>query len=348
MVANDIGPNDGQPGWPNGIPQTPDPGGAKENVSRLVERLLSKETTFFDHYRLKNLGGSVESGPPLAKKPPAPPAGPAADAPAPEPGPAPAAKPKKESGWVTSVKWLTRLLFSFIVLAWVFVLGFIVGRVSLSGSDEPFPEKLQASAAASIFGGDAETEPAPAEPNPAEPNPPGPDLALADEVEPLPVPFPVVMVSPGPPAPGEPPTLPDPPGMGGPGPVDAPSRMDAILASAGPALSPGARPAPEPEAPDPPAAPVPRDDPDLYWPAQPTKPGRFAIQVGTAPTEGAARAMVEKFRAKGFADAYCYKAPNGKYNVRVGRYGTVDEGRKAAEALAAAGAHQPYVSKLNP
>jgi hypothetical protein len=57
--------------------------------------------------------------------------------------------------------------------------------------------------------------------------------------------------------------------------------------------------------------------------------------------------MVAKFTAKGFKDVYCYQTKSGKYNVRVGRFSSETESRAVAIALAAAGAYQPYVSKLN-
>ncbi|MDR3135097.1 MAG: hypothetical protein LBU69_03265, partial [Deltaproteobacteria bacterium] len=204
MAADDTPFNDhsGEPqddrvrGWANGLPQPPLPGDTKENVSRLVERLLSKETTYFDHYRLKSLGAKVncDSGEPgqgekaksrpkvfkakplsngqaneacdnatfavAAKSPPAnvkdspgqpnnaSPVGPQDDStpnqaclPG-DAGPATLAEQNKEPKWLSSLKWLTRLFFSFIVLGWVFVLGFIVGRASLGDSEYSWAEGL--------------------------------------------------------------------------------------------------------------------------------------------------------------------------------------------------------------
>ncbi|MDR1297916.1 MAG: SPOR domain-containing protein [Deltaproteobacteria bacterium] len=93
-------------------------------------------------------------------------------------------------------------------------------------------------------------------------------------------------------------------------------------------------------------APVPNQD-DEFWPAKPNKSGAFTIQVGSTRSEAEAKEQVANYLNQGFADAYCYKTKTGRYNIRIGRFETEEESRRAAEALAAAGAVKPYISKLN-
>ncbi|MDR1677145.1 MAG: SPOR domain-containing protein [Deltaproteobacteria bacterium] len=541
------------------------------NVSQMAERLLSKETTFFDHYRLKSLGGRMENSsnnepvknemhkaisrvfkavPPKSKnidKPAAqngvspntnqpalqatpqvalqatamagnlagfadsvqtlskqpdsnqntsgPAKAPQMNRPSQEsnktsedsnrkskqaePAQATATGPnvqplKAESGWLASIKWLTRLCFSFLVLAWVFILGFIIGRISLDGRDLNLANKLSLSALApsalaSRFGlADGQ---------------PGPD----DELEPITESYQVVIVSPDPDSdvsasdfwaaytptgdisPRSPVLLqnesrnPDAAsGLTSSGPMvetwvrippvalvaaagsiqsDGSVRSDGTVQSDGSTAKqtqttqtrptnrsvtepsaasesqgqelsvasladPGLKASPKANKTDPVPAktasanktdpvpaktasanktdpvpaqtasanktdPVPAqtataksdktgtaqekpqsapaqvNDSDLFWPAKPSKPGHFTIQVGSADKESVAKDMVNEFLAKGFTDVYCYQAKSGRYNIRVGRYTTESEGLAVAVALAAAGANKPYLSKLN-
>jgi hypothetical protein len=69
--------------------------------------------------------------------------------------------------------------------------------------------------------------------------------------------------------------------------------------------------------------------------------------VATASTETEARSVTERFLSRGF-EAYCYQAESGRFPVRVGRYATEEQAKEARSALAAAGAREPYVSKLIP
>jgi hypothetical protein len=109
---------------------------------------LSSETTFFDHYRLRNLGGQVERVD-LSKSQKNPvsvsgslralPLTPVAGKMEPIVLPAPKTMEEKnqinkptEPRWLHSVKWLTRLFFSLVFLIWVFILGFLFGRGTLS------------------------------------------------------------------------------------------------------------------------------------------------------------------------------------------------------------------------
>ncbi|MDR0620831.1 MAG: hypothetical protein LBJ61_03015, partial [Deltaproteobacteria bacterium] len=65
--------NEDKAGWGETLPQTLPPGATKENVTRLVDRLIPKDPTFFDHLRLKNLGASlVDETAPRAKGAPTP------------------------------------------------------------------------------------------------------------------------------------------------------------------------------------------------------------------------------------------------------------------------------------
>jgi cell division septation protein DedD len=410
-----------------GIPAPPGQEDLSLNVGKLVDRLLSKETTFFDHYRLRSLGGQLEAEPspnkpnnsemykafskvfraapqtpakdlglqanasgrpaskpraitqatppklkkslPLEDKPEDSPKA-APEAPHKATAPKDRAQIKVEPGWLGPIKWLTRLFFSFLALAWIFVLGFIVGRATLDQDDAPIK------AISALSGNEALADGAP---------------AIDDELEPITEAYPVVIVSPKPGtrppnygywtafagnspaarqngpsqlgnqevtadrpptwtppkdahAAQEPQRLPESPALEAvsiaarteiaAGPVAEPSTpADSGTARAAMATETAAKPAP--------------DDDEGFWPEKPVRPGAYTIQVGSADTEEEARNMVKKFAAKGFDDAYCYKTRSGRFNVRVGRYLTETEGRTAAVALAAAGAVQPYVSKLN-
>ncbi|MDR2386375.1 MAG: SPOR domain-containing protein [Deltaproteobacteria bacterium] len=278
MGGNDTDQNNEKVNGENILSETAPAKYSTDNVSRMVERLLAQETTFFDHYRLKNLGGKIETSSlngesqkkqifPFkkggqgngnghqAKNPLSPtngngsaqkagangngkgastnlplargedggsvtafgpetslssmsaslsqsskaskdgtnlsPTDPAlSDQAQDQPDDRPPGQNKflglnsaealgglkKEPRWLISLKWLTRLFFSFIVLAWMFVLGFIVGRVTLTEPPDELSEKIQSSALGSFI-----TQ----------------NLAdLEDDIEPLDSDYPVVIVSP--------------------------------------------------------------------------------------------------------------------------------------------------------
>ncbi|MDR1111584.1 MAG: SPOR domain-containing protein [Deltaproteobacteria bacterium] len=411
-----------------GIPVPPGQDDLRQNVGKLVDRLLSRETTFFDHYRLRSLGGQLDPAPSpdkptnsemykafskVFKAVPLPPArhqgivtdgarAPTAKAQAQAAQSAPTPKDREQSsqeakpdglgkdghgeaeegqdqtkgtegrklpprgdpGWLSPVKWLTRLLFSFLVLAWIFILGFIVGRATLDPDATPISpispiSTNEATAISPISANEALADGAP---------------ALDDELEPISEAYPVVIVSPGPGqrasnsgywaafaenSPATPTHVaeearmagtaigagrteaqatpaadqrPPSPGREGQAEAGPPARIDSLAVTTPMAAETAPKPAPDDEG---------------FWPAKPDKPGSYTIQVGSASTEEEARAMVARFAAKGFDDAYCYRTRTGRFNVRVGRYSTESEGRVAAVALAAAGAVKPYVSKLN-
>jgi cell division septation protein DedD len=82
-----------------------------------------------------------------------------------------------------------------------------------------------------------------------------------------------------------------------------------------------------------------------YWPEPPTGNGSYTVQVGSPASEKEAKRLVEKYREKGF-DAYYYS--NGsRYPTRVGRFDTRDDAETARSRLEKEGAVGPYVSKLN-
>ncbi|MDR1657724.1 MAG: SPOR domain-containing protein [Deltaproteobacteria bacterium] len=86
---------------------------------------------------------------------------------------------------------------------------------------------------------------------------------------------------------------------------------------------------------------------DYFWPEKPKSTGKFTVQVASPTTESEAKAIAEQYLTKGF-EAYYYHSQNGRhFPVRVGRYDSEAQANAAKELLAAAGANQPYVSKLN-
>ncbi|MDR2301577.1 MAG: SPOR domain-containing protein [Deltaproteobacteria bacterium] len=549
MGGNDAGQKDEKVNGEKVLPESATSKYTTDNVSRMVERLLTKETTFFDHYRLKNLGGKIENasgatfvspdtqknqvfpfnkggqgngnghgltpagangsskkagtnggsngsakGPPLARGEDGGSVtgsdydtqigsvnGASGESNKTSQSPlnrlptdlseggqtegeknyGPPGKGRffgrkitetlgglsKEPRWLTSLKWLTRLFFSFIVLAWMFVLGFIVGRVTLTEDENELAEKIQSSALGSFLGLNQDPE------NLA---------ALQDEIEPLDSDYPIVIVSPDSLAQNEPPQDPPPlpqseapidlriarnesptgqapmaqtpaandnpkpapetrsasaaaqpaPGQSAPGEIigTAPSQASKAPSPAG-ENKPRAASQERPQTPSAsaetglngrggPITPESSQSPDAarglasvgasigasigaslgasdqakgtavgtgtgnetalgrgekkdagedyFWPAKPTKKGLFTIQVGAVGNEEAAKAMVKKFTDLGFEDVYFYRTSSGRFNVRVGRYETEIQGKTAAVALSVAGAHQPYLSKLNP
>jgi cell division septation protein DedD len=123
---------------------------------------------------------------------------------------------------------------------------------------------------------------------------------------------------------------------------ERPSGPEAGLGKNGPADGPIDRPADRPAG----AASSLEETPDPgYWPARPLGSGKFTVQLASPTDRDEARRLVESWQKKGF-QAYYY--PSGsRFPVRSGRFETEAEAFKAKEGMEAAGARNPYVSKLN-
>ncbi|MDR0882367.1 MAG: SPOR domain-containing protein [Candidatus Adiutrix sp.] len=80
---------------------------------------------------------------------------------------------------------------------------------------------------------------------------------------------------------------------------------------------------------------------------EPDGAGKFAVQVAAAFNEDEAQAKVNRLIRQGF-NAYYYKADkNGRYPVRVGRFATSQDADAAKVRLEQLGYSGPYVSKIS-
>ncbi|MDR1083788.1 MAG: SPOR domain-containing protein [Deltaproteobacteria bacterium] len=309
--------------------------------------LIAQEITFFDHHRVRSLGGQVaektaempvmplttltaqlkpEDSPQAVKNQP----GAAQSPPPPESGPLQALRPapettvseKKEPSWLISVKWLTRLFMSLVFIVWIFVLGVLVGRGSLWESpDSPIPKPRKAEGPPPVV---LESEPPAAQARPqiqAAPSTPAPiPLEPYQRAGYVPEPEP-----------------------------DQAGSSEAIGIIAEESYN---NPVPLPSITEtqvqaqavqvPPEA----QEDDSYWPAKPEGRGLFTVQIATARSQDEALQIAQKFQGRQF-QAYFYRNSRGQYPVRAGRYPTKEEAEMAKAVLAQAGARKPYVSKLN-
>jgi cell division septation protein DedD len=83
-----------------------------------------------------------------------------------------------------------------------------------------------------------------------------------------------------------------------------------------------------------------------YWPNPPRGEGAYAVQIAAPADEAEARSLTEKYRLLGF-EAYYYEKSPTRFPVRVGRFDQKDEADAVKIRLESAGAKDPYVSKLN-
>jgi cell division septation protein DedD len=256
----------------------------------------------------------------------------------------------EENTWILTLKWVTKLLLSAVFLVWIFVLGVLVGRGSVmpkSAQVLETPKIRQTQAAFSVGPGTSEAQDE--EVYQEAYNPvvgTGGQLSGAyaplerrgydfrDNLEPDTQPGAITQ------APSSPPQEAD---------ISTPSPEAAITPDSAPSPEEtrvannsdlGNNPSPQIA-----STPVAEIDPG-YWPAEPQGTGAYTVQVGAPTSPDDAKAMVEKYRDKGF-DAYYYFNGRGRYPTRVGRYETMAQAQEARNSLEKAGAREPYVSKLN-
>ncbi|MDR2444017.1 MAG: SPOR domain-containing protein [Deltaproteobacteria bacterium] len=283
------------------------------------------------------------------------------------------ASPAKESLFMGAIKWLTKLLKSISFLVWIFFLGIMLGRGLLTTFPELWfgfqtpsePEiiknladnqtdnddieplaldypmvieqyeagDLQLSAAAvsypsdysdNFLGATSDTifvRPTPSANSTVAPNVEASDQAASiDTLKAQPQ-----IASP----------VPNEPSLKTNGPGVSPANPGQQIAGKGQTNATPTKPA------------IVSDDSDLFWPAKPTKPGAYTVQVASPKSESAAKAAAENFIKKGF-EAYYYRSSDSRYPVRVGRYATEEEAQVVRAQLSALGAYKPYVSRLNP
>ncbi|MDR1872764.1 MAG: SPOR domain-containing protein [Deltaproteobacteria bacterium] len=336
--------------------------------------VIAQEINFFDHHRVRSLGGQLAGQAAAAavrRLTPIPANGPSLEpAPSLEPSPslapkakvtneAPAldqAEKKKKASWLDSIKWLTRLFLSLVFLVWIFILGVMVGRGSLWDYPENGFLKAQGPSTPPVV----EVEPA------VRPEPEKPSLAAKNaNLSPIETPAshpeaqvidlelleerPLIAAN------NRQSSL-DPDAASDP---KAPSRTSATSAVSQVSLKDDSPKGPELQALSQPftttadaATPSTANKakaPEVevaYWPDKPAGEGLYTVQIALARTEKEAKSIVEAFKKRDFP-AYYYEKDKTRFPVRVGRYMTPTEAEVAKIKLSKSGASSPYVSKLN-